>query len=230
MSLISDPTEGTSQATRKTGFGMRFGLRMMMSGVTLLCIGLAAWSIYVAPFREQAVTVRWIGKMGGTVELRPASGPALQRFLVQSLLGAGSFSEAYRVILRDTDIPDKLQTQLGRLQFIEHLTLDGSAVDDRAIRSLGRPQNLESLSLRYTGISDQSLAEIARFPVLRTLRVTGAEVGDPGLLALTSSPSLEEVFIRWTNVTLSGVKAFRTSNTDCTVHFHVGFGGLSQAR
>ncbi len=193
----------------------------MFAAMTLACLALGTWSVYVNPYREQAAAVAWVRKLGGLVDERSATGPDWQRFLVQTMLGEGSFSEAFHVDLRNTKIPDELQDQLGRLLFVEELNLDGSAIDDRAILSLGSARNLKRLSLRYTGVTNRGLEAAGHFPLLERLRVTGAKVGDSGLLSLSKSGSLRELYIRWTDVTASGLERFREAKPDCKVHFHL---------
>lgn len=199
----------------------RFGIRGLLIFTTFCCLMLAAWSVYVDPFRQQATAVARIRQLDGEVEERAATGPGWQQWLVKKFLGEDAFTEAYRVVLKNVKVPEEMQTQLGRLPYVQHLELDGAEIDDRLVRSLLPGEQLEHLSLRYTNITNNSLAAAARFPQLRTLKVTGAEVGDDGFLLLADNGSLQELFIRWTNVTEEGVAEFKQRCPECDVHYHV---------
>lgn len=199
----------------------RFTIRAALVLMTLLCVALVLWSLYIDPYRRQANAVQRIRDLGGTVSERTAEGPAWQRWLVETVLGPQSYSEATTIELAQPEIPEQLQSQLGKLPWVEALVLDGAGVDDRVVLALLPGEHVEYLSLRYTEVSDTALMAAARFPALKRLKVTGASVTDEGLEALAQSESLEELFIRWTDVTEEGIAEFKRRRPACQVNYHV---------
>lgn len=222
-SSTETPTDTTSlrPQRRRWRFLPRFGLRWLLILTTVVCLGMTAWSIYIDPFRRQSVAVARIRQLGGEVGERTATGPDWQRWMVETFLGKGSFSEAHQVSLHEAEIHEDIRAQLGRLPFVEELKFDGAGIDDRTVAALMPGEHVKSLSLRYTRVTDASMNAAARFPHLETLMVTGADVTDAGLATLTASPALEQLFIRWTNVTDQGIADFRNKCPKCEVSFHV---------
>ncbi|WP_425401027.1 hypothetical protein [Aeoliella sp.] len=205
------------QRSRRWRFLPRFGIKWLLVFTTLACVFLAAWSVYIDPYRQQQAAVARIRKLEGQVSERNAVGPAWQQWMVETFLGDGSFVLAEQVELHQSEIPDDLREHLGRLPFVEVLKLDGAGIDDRTVAALMPGESVRKLSLRYTRVTDASMHAAAQFPHLHTLLLTGADVGDEGLEALAANQSLEKLFIRWTNVTEEGVAAFRQKRPDCEV-------------
>ena len=60
----------------------RFGLRLLLVAMCVSCLILGTWSVYVKPFRDQALAVKVVSELRGTMEAQGAAGPAWQRWLV----------------------------------------------------------------------------------------------------------------------------------------------------
>ena len=65
----------------------RFSLRGLFILVTVCCLLLGAWSVYVNPFRQQARSVAALEPLQAEVTTSSVDGPGWQRWLVTTMLG-----------------------------------------------------------------------------------------------------------------------------------------------
>ena len=97
---------------------------------------------------------------------------------------------------------------LARMPNLQHLALDGTAVDDAAMAAIGTLPRLERLGLAWTRVSDAGAAHLAGCAALRSVNLSGTVTGDGAIRALAGKPDLRD-FRSGNEVTDAGLAAFR---------------------
>lgn len=200
--------------------GSRFGMRTLLIIMSLCCVAMGAWTIYVQPFRAQAASLAKVGDLGGSTSGVAASGPVWHRWLIEAMVGKEQFVHVERADLRNCRVSAADVPLLAGLKFLKTLHLDRAEVTDENIAALTRMTNLRELSLTYTRISDEGLAQIARLPNLRTLHLTGVPISDASLKPLAAAAELRELYVRWTRITADGANKLQKALPNCMVHHH----------
>lgn len=198
----------------------RFSIRSFLVFTALCCLALGAWSLYVQPYRDQAVSLSRLADLGGTTTSVGAAGPAWQRWLVQAFVGSQGFVEVRTADLRGRKITAADVQSLSGLIFLESLRLDRAELNDENVAAIARMSDLTELSLTYTKLSDEGLRDLIRLPKLEKLHLTGVPVTDDGVALLASMSSINELFIRWTKITNDGAERLRASLPNCRIHHH----------
>lgn len=199
---------------------LRFSIRTFLGFTAICCAVLGAWSLYVEPFRNQAVSLAKLDEMGGTSTTVGASGPAWQRWLVEAFVGPQGFVEVRTVDLRRSHVTAEDVKSLAGLIYLQSLRIDRSELNDENISAIGRMSDLTELSMTYTKLSDDGLRFISQLPKLEKLQLTGVPITDAGITQLASMVSINELFIRWTKITNSGAERLRQALPNCRVHHH----------
>jgi hypothetical protein len=199
---------------------LRFSIRSFLVFTALCCLALGAWSLYVQPYRDQAVSLSRLDDMGGTTTTVGAAGPHWQRWLVEAFVGPQGFVEVRTADLRGRKITAEDVQSLSGLIYLERLRIDRAELNDENIAAIARMSKLTELSMTYTKIGDEGLREVTQLPKLEKLHLTGVPVTDDGVALLASMPAVNELFIRWTKITNDGAERLRASLPNCRVHHH----------
>ncbi len=198
----------------------QFSLRTLFVLMTVCCMVMGIWTVYVHPYRQQTQAVALIEKYQGSVTSKEAEGSAWQRWLVVKLLGQDQYICITVADLRKTKpTPETLQS-LGNLCFLEELYLDHTGMEDSYFASLSRLRQLKILSLRYTAVTDHGLESLSRLNPFEELYLTGTQISDPSIPRLTQLTNLRQLYVRWTGITPSGVERLQEALPRCAVHHH----------
>ena len=231
---------------------LRRWLRFSVRGLIIFVLLVAGWMGWVANSariqRDAVATIRRAS--GGVVydwsysggEFEANKAPEWPRWLVDTL-GEDYFGHAAKVILFGRMTPDDALSardkrqitaalaQLGHLDRLVELYVEGTEADDDALVGLKQLTGLRRLSLNGSKITDPSLLEkltqlehlgLLGTPVsdtflaqlkgltrLKTLDLGGTHITDAGLLHLESFSSLEELNLNETRVTDAGLAYLR---------------------
>jgi hypothetical protein len=199
---------------------LRFSIRSFLVFTAICCLALGAWSLYVQPYRDQAVSLSRLCDLGGTTTSVGAAGPSWQRWLVEMFVGPQGFVEVRTADLRGRTIAAKDVSSLSGLIYLQSLRIDRAELNDENIAAIARMSGLTELSMTYTKVGDDGLREVTRLPKLEKLHLTGVPVTDNGAALLASMPSANELFIRWTKITNAGAERLRAALPNCRVHHH----------
>ena len=199
---------------------LRFSIRSFLVFTAFCCLALGAWSLYVQPYRDQAVSLLRLGEMGGTTTSVGAAGPHWQRWLVEAFVGPQGFVEVRTADLRGRKITAEDVQSLSGLIYLQSLRIDRAELNDQNIAAIARMSDLTELSLTYTKLSDEGLRDVIRLSKLEKLHLTGVPVTDDGVALLASMSSINELFIRWTKITNDGAERLRASLPNCRIHHH----------
>ena len=196
-----------------------FSLRALAIFVSIACLLLALWSVYVDPYRAQAESLSAVIDLDGTYVTKPAEGSAFQQWLVTTMLGAEKFTQVTEVDLNEKEVNDQALLRLGGLRYLRKLLLNYATVTDMGSAAFSGMRQLEVLSLQYTGVGDATVGRLARLPNLRHVTLTGAPVTDAAIDDFARMESLEELFLRWTQVSPEGAARLQQASAG-DVHFH----------
>ncbi|RCS56000.1 hypothetical protein DTL42_01020 [Bremerella cremea] len=92
------------------------------------------------------------------------------------------------------------------------LQLNGSNVNDEALRHLEGCVNLENLELGHTDVTDVGLGALDNLPRLNRLWLRGCQVSDKGVETLKSIDELEVVVLIDTFVTTEGIERLKSDS------------------
>lgn len=198
----------------------RFSMRTLLVLMSVCCVAMGAWTVYVQPYRAQSASLAHVLELGGTVQSVSANGPAWQRPLVESMVGSKQFIHVEKVDFRGLRVSAADVSALSGLRYLKSLYLDRAEVNDGNIGALAAMTALEDLSLVYTQISDSGLSRLAGLTKLRTLYLTGVPITDASVPTLAARPSLRELYIRWTKISSDGALRLVESLPECAVHHH----------
>ena len=179
-------------------FPRRFTLRLLLAGVTLLCIALGIWTHRA---REQRRIVELIQSSGGTVwydyefnGLTPYPNSRAPEFLVV-WLGEDFFHEITLVETSDS----KVIHELPRFRHLLELRLYNPSITDDDLASISDLKSLRALDIagrggataELTQIGDKSLERIAHLSKLYTVQVLGSRITSRGIEFIARLPSLQ---------------------------------------
>jgi hypothetical protein len=201
-------------------FWKRFSLRGLFVLMTLCCLIMGMWSVFVEPFRRQAKSIATLSRSPVELTVLPAEGAAWQRWLVNTFLGEGAFVRVEGVELRGPAINDDVMNELAGLRQLQSLTLEQTQVTDAGLAVLRSMPHLQDLSLTYSLATDRSIDELKQLPRLANLKLTGTQITDASVPELAEFPALQTVFLRWTQVTDAGAEKLRELAPRCTVYHH----------
>jgi hypothetical protein len=156
----------------------RFSLRTLFVLMTLCCLVIGAWSVYVNPYRLQSQSLTVVNRLQGTYVLTAIDGPAWHRWLVTTFLGEEAFTDVASVDLSGREVDDDALRSLAGLTHLEGLKLDYTKVTDAGLSTLRAMPKLKEVSLRYTSVGDRGAAIIAAEPELHTAFLTGTKITD----------------------------------------------------
>lgn len=105
-----------------------------------------------------------------------------------------------RLLLIDTDLTENALLELGRLESLEELGLEGLPATDRVLSRLGGLKSLRKLYLSGTPVTDQGLANLREMNQLSFLHLNYTAIGDEGVRRISEMPSVEFLFLVGTKV------------------------------
>ncbi len=198
----------------------RYSLRTMFVLMTLCCLLVGGWSVYVNPYRLQMQSLAAVNRLQGNSAKTPAEGPTWHRWLVTTFLGNDAFMHVTQVDLAYKQVDDNALRSLSGLIHLERLTLDNTQITDASAGVLRSMPALQFVSMRYTNISDRAAAQLAVLPNLHSAILTGTKITDAAIDDLARQSALKELFIRWTQITNDGAEHLRTTLPNCAIYFH----------
>ena len=89
-----------------SGRWRRFSLRTLFVLISICCVLLGLWSIYVNPFRRQAQSRAAAVRLQGDVVVLPAPGPPWFRWIVAAMLGPDEFVQVVKLDLSHRPVDD----------------------------------------------------------------------------------------------------------------------------
>jgi Leucine rich repeat len=202
-----------------SGRWRRFSLRTLFILISICCVLLGLWSVYVNPFRRQAQSRAAADRLQGDVVVLPAAGPPWFRWIVAAMLGPDDFVQVVKLDLSHRPVDDAALHSLGGLVYLQSLDLDHTQITDAGIPALVSMQDLMSLSLRYDNLSDHSAASLSQLANLQTLYLTGTQLSDGSIADLAKLTALNELYIRWTQISGPGADRLTKLLPRCAI-FH----------
>jgi hypothetical protein len=198
----------------------RFSMRTLLAAMAVCCLVMGVWSIYVQPYREQAASSKKLAELGVETVSVGATGPAWQRWLVETMVGEKEFVHVIRADLRSHPQATTAIQSLAGLRRLKELYLDRCEIDAERAKLIGSFRELETLSLSYAGLDDDELAHLAPLTNLQVLFLTGNKVTGASAPVIKSMPALRELYVRWTPFTQEDVTHLRASMPNCRVYHH----------
>ena len=195
-------------------------MRTLFVLMTLVCVVIGTWAVYVNPYRRQLASLAVVNRLQGNSARAPADGPQWQRWLVTTFLGREAFVQVTDVHLNGKEVNDESLRALGGLTELRKLSLDYTPITDEGIAVVRSMPKLQDLSLRYTKITDRGAAEIGALPNLRTAHLTGTKITDSGIEDLEKLRSANELYIRWTGISNEGAARLAARLPDCDIFHH----------
>jgi hypothetical protein len=174
------------QTTGRVGsrlFPFRWGLRSLLSVLTLTACAMAAWRVWIAALREETKIIARLEGLGATTETVPAGADWLRK-----LPGQGRYRHATRLSLSPSSLP----------------------VTDDDVAALSKLRRLHELHVKPAAIvTAQHLRPLVRLseslPALSSIRLQRAEISDAELPLLRGIRQLDAVSPGG-NVTVRGVE------------------------
>jgi hypothetical protein len=198
----------------------RFSLRTLFLLMSVCCVLLGGWTVYLNTFRLQAQSLAAARRLQGEVTVLPAAGPRWCRWVVSMVLGPDSYVEVVKLDLSRRPVDDAALESLAGLVYLQKLDLDRTEISDASMSAIAAMPELMSLSLRYTNLSDRAAPTLARLTNLQSLSLTGTKLTDSSLADLATLQSLTELYIRWTHISDSGADQLRTLLRHCSIYHH----------
>ncbi len=198
----------------------QFSLRTLLLFMSVCCVLMGVWAVYIQPYRDQAVAYDMVTRLGGNTVTKPGEGSRWHQWLVITFLGRKRFIRIVAVDLSSKQVDDEVLEGLIHLVFLERLVLDRTPITDESVAALERFDQLEELSLRYTSITDSSAESLSKLGGLRTLYLTGTRMSDEAIPHFRQLGALQEVFLRWTDITNQGAAQLTSTLPHCVVHHH----------
>jgi hypothetical protein len=198
----------------------QFSLRTLLVAMSVVCVALGTWSVYVNPYRLQANSLAAVKRLNGTYELRPAEGPAWQWWLVTTMVGEEAFSKVISVQIPPGQLELASLRPLVGLTHLEHLTLPPRSLNDETVSILKPMKKLRSLTAPYAQVSDRAASTFGSLSQLETLQLIGAPLSDSSIDELAKLTQLRSLFIRWTEITDDGRERLAEALPNCEIYHH----------
>jgi hypothetical protein len=194
-------------------------LKTLFILMTVFCLGVGAWSVYVNPYRLQAQSLAAVRRLqGATVQSAVIESP-WQRWLVITFLGSDAYAHVTSVDLSKRQVSDDDLKLLTGLSHLEALNLDYTDVTDAAMPTLRAMPKLKDVSIRFTKVGDEGCRIIAAAPNLQVAHFTGTKITDNSLPELSKSQGLRQLYIRWTRVSTGAAQKLSGALPGCEI-FH----------
>lgn len=198
----------------------RFSLRTLLVLMTLACVMMGVWTLYIQPFRRQAQAAVSIERSQGMMEREAAEGPGWQEWLVVKTVGPEHFVRVTMADLRDCQLVEGTLQDLRYLCFARQLYLDKTEISEELLEQLVRLKPLEKLSIRFTNLSDSGVASLSRMENLRELALSGTRITDASIAELGKMKGLQSLNVRWSSITPQGAERLRQALPECQVYYH----------
>ena len=196
---------------RKTPW-LQFRLRTVLVAMVFISLGLAVWTIYIQPYRNEWQIAKQLREHNvvvtmeydGPAWLRPISGHEFfQRITLvemgdpkttdedlQLLTGAPRLREL--VILHKCKISAEGLRHLAEIPQLENVMVDGPMATDESLQHLGKLSQMRALCL-YGDFSDRGLEHLRALSELRKLALASPQLRDEYLRPLGSLINLEDL-------------------------------------
>lgn len=163
----------------------RFALPILVLLAITVILGAAGWLVtFKSGDENQARTL--LSDAGALVAMNPD--------------GRHIGTVSLATIQDSAKLPNALELTT-KLQDVKSLDLNGTAVDNAALKQVGGTSSLVSLSLKSTQIDDAGLAHLAGLTKLESLHLNDTAVSDSGLASLGALRSLKVLDLSATEVT-----------------------------
>lgn len=186
-----------------------YSLRTLILAMTVVCLLLGAWSIFVNPFRQQANSLALVYRLKGDATVVPSSGPAWQGLLVETMLGDDTFVDVTVVDLSGRAVDDEALAGLRGLKSLTRLNLDRTFITDAGTEAIASFPRLLELSLRFNRLGDPTVQHLAHLNRLHTLYLTSTGVTDESIPHLAKLRGPVDLYIRWTQISAAGADRLR---------------------
>jgi hypothetical protein len=218
--LTSMPTHPANPPPRPPRRRLRFTLRLLLAGITLLCLALGLWTHRA---REQRRLVERIRKSGGQVYYD------FERERVGQYFGVHyGYREAdQRVFINSrgqSPVPRALLDRLG-VDFF-HQPVHADVHEPQSLAAASQLTSLEELAITSSGLSDRDLESIAALRRLESLfiipndyfgAVTGypktTRLSDRSLAVIGRLPRIEYLYFYGDRITADGLKSLAAAAT-----------------
>jgi hypothetical protein len=204
--------------TMRRVFWKQFSLRGLFVLMTLACMLLGAWTVYVDPFRRQYRSLTAVQRYPTELTIEPIDGPVWQSWLVKAMVGEDAYVSVSAIEMRGARIDDKAMQHVAGLNRLQSMTMEQTQVTDAGLAALRAMPELRTLSLTYSPITDRGIAHLPTLPALRELKLTGTQITDSAVPEFKKFAALESLFIRWTRITNSGAEQMQRQNPTCAVY------------
>jgi len=152
MSLMSAPAQ-----KRRRWF--QFRLRSLLILVAVTAVALAAFRIWVEPYRRQQAAISVIKDLGGTFKTE-ASDVWLRRWFGAERIFGYELQDLVVVDLADCEEPHAYLNHIRRLPALRTLVVGRDSFTDEHLDSLRELISLKWLVLDYTSVTNDGIAEL----------------------------------------------------------------------
>jgi Ran GTPase-activating protein (RanGAP) involved in mRNA processing and transport len=167
------------KASRNTLVPLRFGLRTLLAGVTLVCILLAYGPYRAREYQQRKGHARQlIANLGGRIEYAGFSRtPSPGSNWLSRQLGYVEYPEnLWKVVLVGTSATAKDLANLADCEWIRAVDLSNTNVSDEAIEPLIHLAKLRAVRLANTHVTDAGITKLIALEHLIMLDVSGTAV------------------------------------------------------
>jgi hypothetical protein len=213
----SAPQTSEARPARPRRRWLRFSLRTLLVGVTLLCVALGVWESAerqrraVAAIRASRGWVKY--DYLGSRPLRAFGEPPAPCWLGR-LLGVDYVADVTVIAL---SAGDREVANVRVLTSLQSLDLSASKVTDAGMAHLSNLASLQVLGLDNTQVSDAGLAHLSALEGLTVLSLYNTQVSDAGLPHLYGLRNLKELNLGGTQVSDDGCRRLREALPNCYI-------------
>jgi hypothetical protein len=112
---------------------------------------------------------------------------------------------------------DHLAGMVATFHTVQHITLSTTSITLNGLEELLRLPRLETLFIDGSIVNDQALRIIVRSKTLQTLTLANGPITDDGLQSIAGMPNLTRLNVCKTKITAAGLAALRDARPDLTV-------------
>lgn len=118
----------------------------------------------------------------------------------------------------DAKVGPTFRKVLPTLTSLDHLSLEGSAIEDEDLKILAALPKLAAVNIAGTRVTDAGLKHLAGSRTLRSLALGRTKITDAGLQDLAGLPALRELYLMNTPVTDAGMRHLAAAPELRTLH------------
>ncbi len=129
-------------------------------------------------------------------------------------LGALPLKDLQTLKVAATNVTDAGIVLLKQCSDLRHLTLNGTAVSDKAVMTLASSlRNLETLELEETQVTDEAVNHLVKMQRLECLSLSNTRITNEAVVQLNRLPRLREIHLGGTSISASGVRSLASIAT-----------------